>query len=177
MAEARAAAAGEPRPASAAGACAGPVPRSRPGRREASLELGAEPSSVLELERFVEGLGFLAARERDRMKLAGDEILDNLVKHAAPIEGGRILARAARRGDGIFLGFYFRSARFADFASSCGDPEPLFDPEWRRWRGIGLRMCRNLCRGICMRSGGRHDRILLRFDPEPAGSRGQPELG
>lgn len=150
--------------------------RTRPAgacpRRQATVRLRAEASAVLALESFLDGLGFLAPRERDRMKLAGDEILDNLVRHASPIGEGRVLVRAARRRDGPLLGFFFRSEPFASFASLCYDLdplfEPLFDPEDRRWRGIGLHMCRNLTEDICMRHGRLVDRIFLRFAPDPS---------
>jgi len=84
--------------------------------------------------------------------------------------GDRVTLRATLRRDGILLGFYFRSAAFATFASNPDDLEPLFDPEHRRWRRIGLVMCRNLCADLCMRHGSRLDRILLRFEPEEAPS-------
>lgn len=133
---------------------------------EATLYLGASPTSVFALEEFVDSLDFLGRRERERLKLAGDEILDNLVRHSAPLKGGGITVRAARRGDKIILGFFFRSPGFASFAASCGDPLPLFDPNHRRWRGIGMVMCRNLADSINLRPGSLLDRIFLVFHPE-----------
>jgi hypothetical protein len=138
--------------------------RRRTGR---GVALEAKPASILAFEEFVEGLGFLAPPERDRIKVAGGEILDNLVRHAAPISGGRIRVRIRRRPDGAFLAFYFRSPSFAAFAGPGGpwsaDAEPLFDPAHRRWRGIGLAMCRNIARKLRFRPGERMDRIFLEF--------------
>ncbi len=136
-------------------------------RHEATLLLAAAPASVLEFEDFVDALDFLGSRERDRLKLAGDEILDNLIRHSAPLEGGGIKVRAARRKDRIVLNFFFRSPGFAAFAASCGDPEPLFDPHHRRWRGIGMVMCRNLALSIGLVPGSLVDRIFMVFVPEP----------
>jgi anti-sigma regulatory factor (Ser/Thr protein kinase) len=162
MAEARPAS----RPPPASLAADSPPPLLRPGRREGTVSLRAEPAAVLDLEDFVDGLDFLSTRERYRLKLAGDEILDNLVHHASPLAGGIIVVRAARRRDGVMLAFFFRSELFAPFAERGDEPEPLFDPERRRWRGIGLRMCHNLCADIRMRSGKEIDRIFLRFAQE-----------
>ena len=143
--------------------------------RQATVRLEAAPSSVLDLEAFLDGLPFLGPRERDRMKLAGDEILDNLVRHASPLRDGSVIARAARRSDRLILAFYFRSEAFAGFASLCDDLdplfEPLFDPEDRRWRGIGLHMCRNLSSGMRMCHGALLDRIYLSFAPDPLADR------
>jgi hypothetical protein len=140
----------------------------RAGRRaERSVVLDALPASVLDFEAFVEGNDFLSREERDRIKLAGSEILDNIVKHASPVLLCRIHARVARRGKTVLLGFYFQAPNFAAFAVG-GDfqapAEPLFDPERRRWRGMGLVMCRNLSRKISFRPGELMDRIFLEFD-------------
>ena len=137
----------------------------RPRRSaERSVVLEARPSSILDFEDFVESLDFLSRRDRDRLQLAGGEILDNIVKHASPISLRRIDARAARRGASILLGFYFRSPGFAAFAAGCVDFEPFYDPAHRRWRGIGLHMCRNLTRKLSFRPGELMDRIFLEFD-------------
>jgi hypothetical protein len=132
--------------------------------RKASLTIEALPESILEYEQFVDGLAFLTRRERLRLKLAGDEILDNLVWHAAPMEEDLVTILASSRKNGVYLYFFFRSPCFPAFASGCGDPEPFFDPAHGRWRGIGMVMCRNLSSALVMRSGSRVDRIILRFD-------------
>ena len=125
---------------------------------EATVVLEAKGASILDFEDFADGLDFLTSRERDRLKIAGGEILDNIVKHATPVRRCLIRARAARRGDSILLGFYFRSPSFAAFVAIDAEgeavaAEPLFDPAHRRWRGIGLVMCRNLARKVVFRPG------------------------
>jgi anti-sigma regulatory factor (Ser/Thr protein kinase) len=141
--------------------------RARTRKAESTTFLEARAASVLDFEEFVVGLEFLSESERDRLKLAGGEILDNIVKHAAPVEKGEIVVRAARRRDAPFLGFFFRSSGFAAFAASSASElatKPLFDPAHRRWRGIGLVMCRNLARRVVFRPGDTMDRIFLEFD-------------
>ncbi len=139
----------------------------RSGRHaEGTLVIEAKTASVLDYESFIDGLAFLSRREHDRLKIAGGEILDNIVRHASPVEEGKVVVRAAKRSGGILLGFFFRSKAFASFASSCGDFVPLFDPGHHRWRGIGLLMCRNLARSVAFRPGEAMDRILLSFSLE-----------
>jgi anti-sigma regulatory factor (Ser/Thr protein kinase) len=135
-----------------------------------SVSLEATPASILEFEDFVDSLDILSPKDRNRLKLAGGEILDNIVKHATPLESRGIEARASRSGGSILLAFYFRSPSFAVFAGEDGPwsvyPEPLFDPAHRRWRGMGLLMCRNLAKRLVFRPGESMDRIFLEFEAE-----------
>jgi len=139
-------------------------------RAESKVVLESLPSSILAFEDFIARLGFLSLSESDRIMIAGGEILDNIVKHSYPVERRRIVARVRRGRGSILLGFYFRAPGFAAFAA--GDAlraasEPLYDPAHRRWRGIGLVMCRNLARRVAFRPGESMDRIFLEFDAEP----------
>jgi hypothetical protein len=151
-----------------------PDGNSRATKAESTVSLEAKTAAVMDFEDFVDALGFLTGHERDRLKLAGGEILDNIVKHASPVEcpsrggAGRIAVRAARRAGSPVLAFYFRSPSFSAFAASSASElatKPLFDPAHRRWRGIGLVMCRNLARRVVFRPGESMDRIFLEFDP------------
>lgn len=158
------------------------------GRRRAAeltTTIIAERERILDFESFIDGVDFLDARLRDRMKLAGSEIFDNLVRHARPLELDVVIVRVAIHGDKPYLSFYFKSKVFAPFAacSECGkvgpdaalevDSEalagnletsvPFFDPIIGRWRGIGIRMCRYLSRSLLLRAGSRIDRIYIAF--------------
>ena len=142
-------------------------------RSAATIALDAAPSAILDFESFIEGLAFLSLRERYLLLIAGGEMLDNIVKHGFPLRDGRVVARV-RRGHGspspITLAFYFKARGFEAFALESArriSNKPLFDPAFRRWRGFGLVMCRNLARHVAFRPGERLDRIFLEFDPEP----------
>jgi hypothetical protein len=160
------------------------VSEARTRRAEDSRVLIAHASGIGDFEDFVDGLSFARRDEKLRVKLAGSEIFDNLVRHAAPLETGSLVVRAARRGASLYLAFYFKSLSFGAFAatSACGRTEdeygrvkdsaclvtedecaPFFDPAMGRWRGIGLRMCRCLSSSLLLRSGSRMDRIFIRF--------------
>ncbi|MBL8968765.1 MAG: hypothetical protein JNG85_17300 [Spirochaetaceae bacterium] len=143
-----------------------PAARLRLRLAEATAVLPAADRGVFAFESFVDGLGFLEPRERARVKLAGSEIFDNLMHHAAPLRGDAVTVRASLRGERCTLAFYFKSQTFGTRLGACEDErEPLFDPERRRWRGIGLKMCRNLAFKIRYRSGAALDRIYLEFRP------------
>lgn len=142
-----------------------------PRRRgeESTIRLAPAPESVLAFERFVQDIPFLSHKERARVKLAGDEIIDNIMRHSPPLDNKPIITRIARRGGAVFLFFFFKASTptaFADFASGYRDAVPLFDPDRRRWRGMGLRMCRNLAQKLSVKHGSLMDRIILSFPRE-----------
>lgn len=152
-------------------------------KQESTAILPATAAGIFDFEAFVEALPFLSANEKNKLKLAGGEIFDNLIRHAAPLEGEVAIIRAARRGARLYLAFYFKSHAFAPYAasSSCGKTEPasllgfdstaeleyedapFFDPLIGRWRGIGIHMCKNLTLSLSLRAGSRLDRIYLVF--------------
>lgn len=139
-------------------------------RAEASTRLTADREGFFAFEAFIDGLPFLSPREAAAMKLAGGELLDNLIRHASPLEAGAITLRAARRGSGAYLAFFFKSPRFGTYAANSADSgaygeatAPFFDPLIGRWRGIGLHMCKNLSSSLYLRAGSSVDRIYVSF--------------
>lgn len=130
---------------------------------EATLKISVTREKIFALEDFVDSIDFVAANERARLKLAGSEIFDNLVKHSSPIEGGLATVRVARRRGTLFFLFAFRSPSFAAYAARCFDYEPVFDHHARRWHGMGLRMTRNISSSLSFRSGTLLDRVIIRF--------------
>ncbi|HUX38042.1 MAG TPA: hypothetical protein VMV44_09065 [Rectinemataceae bacterium] len=138
-----------------------PLGRRRP--TEATLRIAVVREGIFLLEDFIDSLDFAATTERSRLKLAGSEIFDNLVKHSTPIEGGSAIVRAARRSGVIYLIFGFKSPSFAAYVQRCRDYEPVFDHHARRWHGMGLRMTRNLSSSLLFRPGSLVDRVIIRF--------------
>jgi len=130
---------------------------------ESTAVLQAERVGIFAFETFVEGLDFLSSGERNRMRLAGGEIFDNLIRHASPLEDEAMTVRAAKRNGQLYLFFFFKASFFAAYASRCGDFQPIYDRGSKRWSGMGLRMCRNLSRSLRMRAGGIVDRIIMTF--------------
>ncbi len=138
-------------------------PSARRRATEATLRIAVVREGIFVLEDFIDSLDFAAATERSRLKLAGSEIFDNLVKHSTPIEGDSAIVRAARRAGVIYLIFGFKSPSFATYVQRCRDYEPVFDHHARRWHGMGLRMTRNLSSSLRFRPGSLVDRVIIRF--------------
>jgi anti-sigma regulatory factor (Ser/Thr protein kinase) len=118
---------------------------------------------VLRIEGFIRGLRFLEAGQRDRLVIIASEILDNLISYS---RGPRASAAIVRVWAGLNarMVFWFKSDSFADFAARERDSEKTyFDPRSRRYRGLGLAMCRRLAGSIRYRPGSLADAIIVRL--------------
>lgn len=138
-------------------------PRKLPRAAEATIRIRVARESIFAFEEFIDLLPFPSPSERARLKLAGSEIFDNLVRHSSPVEGGSATIRAAMRGNQLYLIFAFKSPSFASYAARCFDYEPIFDHHARRWHGMGLRMTRNLSSSLVFRAGDFVDRVIIRL--------------
>ncbi len=140
--------------------------RVAPHARKASLRVTPGPAAFDEYDGFVRSLGFLTDSEACALIVAGDEIMDNLLTHGE-ISGAGVTVLVRKRASGLTLAFFVDShPEFAAFASDLERIEaslPRFDERERRWRGLGLSMCRNVAKTIRYRPGLRVDRVFLGF--------------
>ncbi len=86
------------------------------------------------------------------MKLAATEVFENILMHNRSLFHMPVVIRFFRN-DTVRMSIRY----FTTSLCSPGLPEsqftPYYDPKARRYRGIGLRMCSNLSRGIIFRKG------------------------
>lgn len=124
----------------------------------------------MRFEAFVQSVDFLSERERSLLVVAGDEVVDNLLTHG---EIGRkgISVLLRKRPDGLTLGLFVQSHyAFAQFTACLDETPPLgprYNPDLRRWHGLGLTMCRNLTSSISYRAGEKLDRVFMTFLSQP----------
>jgi len=125
------------------------------------------PLAFDEYDSFVRSLGFLSDREMCTLVVAGDEILDNLLTHGEIGPGG-VVVLVRKRASGLTLGFFVEShpdfAAFAQMVNNEPVPPPRFSADQRRWRGLGLTMCRTIAPSIQHRPGLLVDRIIMTID-------------
>lgn len=137
------------------------------GRRRAVARIEAESGAFDAFENFIASLRFVAAIEWLPARVAGTEILDNLLTHGevGPL-GVLVMARARPRY--LTLAFFFEAheafAAFAARADAAAKAGPRYDEKTGRWRGLGLAMCGNLASAVTYRPGAEMDRVFLRFD-------------
>lgn len=132
-----------------------------PSNRTASFP--GDASAVPFFEDWLDGAEFTDTRLRDRVRLAGLEILDNLIRHASPLEGDVIRASLRLRGEGARLVFSFRSEKFRSFARGGRNPRVGYNIEDGRWRGLGLVMVAFLALHVRYISDARGDRVEAEF--------------
>lgn len=121
------------------------------------------PLAVPLFEDWLDTVSFSDRKLEDRVKLAGEEILDNLIRHSGPLAGGSLRIELRVDAQTARLTFHFRSAAFRRFARSGGTPKADYDARDRRWRGLGLFMIGYLTRRVAYHTGLQGDRIEAEF--------------
>lgn len=141
---------------------------------KATLRLDSRPGPELfdAYDCFIRSLPFITSIQASALIVSGDEILDNLLSHGEiGLQG--VVVRVRRRTSTLTLGFFVESHReFTDFAACLERSlhyKPRFDTVLRRWRGLGLSMCRNIASSIHYRPGHVVDRVFLTFNIDAQG--------
>lgn len=136
-------------------------------RNRSTIGVRPGPDAFEVFDGFIRSITYLSDAECLALIVTGDEIMDNLLTHSEVGHAGiEVLVR--KRASGLTLAFFVEShPEFADFSSSLDSGEPLrprFDQKERRWRGLGMTMCRNIATTVRYRPGSTVDRVLLTFD-------------
>ncbi len=117
-----------------------------------TIRLAPEYSNIPVLESFIDNCRFLAPSARNRLTLIATEIFDNVVTHNRfPL---RLPVSIAVCGDeSIRMRISYATLNFFEMVRANRTTSPHFDRESGRYRGIGLRMCRNLAKSLRFRAG------------------------
>ncbi len=134
-----------------------------PSIRRVLIRLPGNREAIPAFEDWLDRAAVPDSRLRDRIRLAGLEILDNLIRHSGPLEGNVIRATLSFRAGGARLAFSFRSERFRAFARGGRNPRVGYDIEDGRWRGLGLVMVAFLTLHVRYVSDARSDRVEAEF--------------
>lgn len=125
--------------------------------------LPGDASAIPRFEDWLDRAAIPDPRLRDRVRLAGLEILDNLIRHASPLEGDTVRTSLRLRAGGGRLVFSFRSEKFRSFSRGGKNPRTGYDIEDGRWRGLGLVMVGFLTLHVRYVSDRRSDRVEAEF--------------
>lgn len=143
------------------------IKRSTRTRSTLSVQPGLDAFVIF--DGFIRSITYLTDSENLALIVTGNEIMDNLLTHG---EVGRfgITVLVRKRASELTLAFFVEShPEFAEFSSSIEMGEPLhprFDKKERRWRGLGMTMCRNIATAVRYRPGLFVDRVILTFKTE-----------
>ncbi len=115
-------------------------------------------ASLDALERFVLSCPLLEGGERNRALIVVTEYFDNIVMHGKCPPGSLVSVRISRgraRGDAgqVRILISYRSETFGRMVEAHGSARPYYDRGSRRYRGLGLLMCRNIARNVTYKKG------------------------
>ncbi len=129
-------------------------------RRPCRARVAPDFANLERLERFVLDCPLLEGGERNRALLVVTEFFDNIVMHGRCPPGSLVSVRISRgrggkaaNGGSVRILIAYRSPTFARMVASHETARPYFDGESRRYRGLGLLMCRNLTSDVSYRKG------------------------
>ncbi len=140
---------------------------SLPARARSTIGVQPGLDAFAVFDGFIRSIVYLSDAESLALIVTGNEIMDNLLTHSEVGQAG-ITVLVRKRASGLTLAFFVEShPEFAGFSSSLDTGEPLrprFDQKERRWRGLGMTMCRNIATSVRYRPGLFVDRVILTFD-------------
>jgi serine/threonine-protein kinase RsbW len=130
------------------------------------LQIPATTDALPRLVDFVAGLARrtgLSDRMRNRLRLAAEEIVVNVGRHASPIDNPAWVTLAGgTNGDSVWLRITDAAPPFDPTAPPAGGPQQVWSEG-----GVGLILARNMVDRICYRrvDGQNETTLLLRADP------------
>ncbi|HOC29377.1 MAG TPA: hypothetical protein PKH40_06840 [Treponemataceae bacterium] len=114
------------------------------------------------LEDFIAGTSFLETTECNKALLISTEIFENIIMHSAGFRFLRVYVDIGiSRNDFITLVFRYRTRNFRNIIRADGHTMPHYDHFSKRYRGLGLRMCRNLSSSITYKMGLLKSSIII----------------
>jgi len=104
------------------------------------------------LESFINTCDFLPADAKNRLTLIATEIFDNIVSHNRFPFRNSVSVSVSVDGP-VRMRIAYGTLSFGEMLRANRTVRPYFDRESGRYRGIGLRMCRNLASSVSFRKG------------------------
>jgi anti-sigma regulatory factor (Ser/Thr protein kinase) len=124
------------------------------------MALTASCAGLSELDYFVRSCGLLDADEINRTLLIATECFENILQHSRhPKSIG--IAFCRKPSGRLEIRIDFHSCNFRDLMRQETEGEPYYDEVAKRYRGLGLRMCRNLSSSITYRKGLLKNTIVI----------------
>ncbi len=124
------------------------------------VRLLPEYANIPVLESFINTCDFLPQDAKNRLTLIATEIFDNIVTHNRfPFR--KQVSLWVRADSCVRLRISYGTCNFGEMIRANRTVAPHFDRDSGRYRGIGLRMCRNLAATVRFRRGLCSGTILI----------------
>ena len=117
------------------------------------IKLLNDLSSLISLEDFIFGCTFLSENEMNRAKILATEFFDNIVMHSVQGFCGKVIVRVLKAESLITIRLNYWTTNFGKMLNALDTTKPHYDGESLRYRGLGLRMCKNLASDIQYKKG------------------------
>jgi len=117
------------------------------------IVLTTDLSNLIVLENFISGCLFLDGNEMNRAKLLATEFFDNIVIHSVHGLCGEVSITVRKIKARITLILKYSTKNFGKMLNALDTTNPHYDVKSLRYRGLGLRMCRNLASDIHYKKG------------------------
>lgn len=117
-------------------------------------------SNLPALEAFVRACEFLTAQERDKALLVSSEYFENIVSYSkCPVT--RDITVSVEKGRRVAVVLSYATCNFGELVRSSRSIRPHYDADLRRYRGLGLLMCKNIAKSIKYRKGLLNSSVLI----------------
>ncbi len=163
------------------------------GRRRFSAEVLTCAEGLSALEDFIRNCSSsvpLPESLADSVLLAAVECFENIAGHSVPAVSGKetgegflfprfsvTVSLEAAPGKPVRLVFLYRppgkagvfrsrkktAEKLRRLSGEAGDSFPVYDKEGKRWRNLGLKMCKNLAQEVEYKCGLFRNKIILLF--------------
>lgn len=114
--------------------------------------LAPELANLLRLETFISECAFLRESDKSRALLVATEYFDNIVRYSRRRFRLPVSITVSLRGGRVRVCIGYSTRNFAELSGASGTTPPHYDAGSLRYRGLGLRMCRNLASSIRYRT-------------------------
>jgi len=114
------------------------------------LQVEAELKNIGFIEEFISTSNGIPDNKRAAALIIATEVFDNIAEHAA-FAGSKDIRLSVSNIFFPRLCFSYRSTNFDNLLYALEGTKPHFDQKFRRYRGFGLLMTKNLARKVCYR--------------------------
>jgi len=117
------------------------------------IKLLTELSNLIILEQFISACTFLNERDRNKSIILATECFDNIVMHSVHGLCSTVSVTVRKMRERISIRLKYGTKNFSKMLNALDTTNPHYDVNSLRYRGLGLRMCRNLASDIRYKKG------------------------
>jgi anti-sigma regulatory factor (Ser/Thr protein kinase) len=117
------------------------------------ITLLTDLSNLITLERFISACSFIDEHDRNKSKILATEFFDNIVMHSVCGMCSTVSVTVEKIKKRITIRLKYSTKNFGTMLNALEHTNPHYDASSLRYRGLGLRMCRNLASDIRYKKG------------------------